>query len=117
MKLCKKNSEQNVHVHTNRVMYMYKHITHNSYTVRFYLRTCCRRADEVGHAPRQHDDAVGVGEAVHAEQLHEDDGGERVVGADEEAVETGEHAQLLVAVQPRHGERHHAGQSKPRNQR
>ena len=62
--------------------------------------------DEVAHARRQHLDAVRVRQAVHADQMHQEDGGQCVVGRDEEAVESSRDTQLSVSVQERHDSRH-----------
>ena len=46
--------------------------------------TCERRPDRVRDALAKHHDAVSVRQPVHAEQGHQDDGRQRVVGADRE---------------------------------
>ena len=76
--------------------------------------TCERRSDDIGDSLGQHDDTVGIGELVHAEQVDEDDGGECVVGADEEAEHAAVGSERRVARQQRHDHGRHAGHGRER---
>ena len=50
----------------------------------------CRGADKVAHALAEEEEAVTRAELLQADQLHQDRGGEAVVGRDAEAVGGGE---------------------------
>lgn len=58
--------------------------------------TCERGADEISYSLHEQQKSVSVGESLERDEFDEDDGGERVVGSDEQAESTGDDAEHLV---------------------